>query len=129
MHRRPPRSTRADTLFPYTTLFRSFGQHAGLLAGALEAAQGKLERLVFADFDAWHRNLCGFGGPARRRGTARGTRKPPESLRRAAYDSGSHRGRATTGRDLPGPDLPPNTPPHPPHTTGTALSKEKLSYQ
>src|SRR3546814_1771878 len=63
--------------------------------GALEAAQGKLERLVFADFDAWHRNLCGFGGPARRRGPARGTRKPPESLRRAAYDSGSHRGRAT----------------------------------
>src|SRR3546814_6178925 len=24
MIRRPPRSTRADTLFPYTTLFRSF---------------------------------------------------------------------------------------------------------
>src|SRR3546814_11670670 len=23
MHRRPPRSTRTDTLFPYTTLFRS----------------------------------------------------------------------------------------------------------
>src|SRR3546814_6047567 len=23
--RRPPRSTRTDTLFPYTTLFRSFG--------------------------------------------------------------------------------------------------------
>src|SRR5690606_25544476 len=33
------------------------GEHAGLLAGALEATQGKLERLVFADFDAWHRNL------------------------------------------------------------------------
>src|SRR3546814_4521492 len=27
MIRRPPRSTRTDTLFPYTTLFRS--QHAG----------------------------------------------------------------------------------------------------
>src|SRR3546814_459079 len=33
MHRRPPRSTRTDTLFPYTTLFRSnddneqFGSH------------------------------------------------------------------------------------------------------
>src|SRR3546814_7884373 len=91
-----------------------FGQHAGLLAGALEAAQGKLERLVFADFDAWHRNLCGFGGPARRRGPARGTRKPPESLRRAAYDSGSHRGRATTGRDLPGPARPPRPSPRPP---------------
>src|SRR3546814_8820070 len=83
--------------------------------GALEAAQGKLERLVFADFDAWHRNLCGFGGPARMRGSARWTRKPPESLRRAAYDSGSHRGRATTGRHLPGPSRPPSplTPPPP----------------
>src|SRR3546814_14986268 len=26
MIRRPPRSTRTDTLFPYTTLFRSYGQ-------------------------------------------------------------------------------------------------------
>src|SRR3546814_13224127 len=25
MRRRPPRTTRTDTLFPYTTLFRSFG--------------------------------------------------------------------------------------------------------
>src|SRR3546814_1133251 len=29
MRRRPPRSTRPDTLFPYTTLFRSGGSHAG----------------------------------------------------------------------------------------------------
>src|SRR3546814_1739996 len=42
MIRRPPRSTRTDTLFPYTTLFRSealkaeFGQ---LAARALEMAQ------------------------------------------------------------------------------------------
>src|SRR3546814_4981569 len=28
MIRRPPRSTRTDTLFPYTTLFRSFGMVA-----------------------------------------------------------------------------------------------------
>src|SRR3546814_17423793 len=27
MIRRPPRSTRTDTLFPYTTLFRSLPQH------------------------------------------------------------------------------------------------------
>src|SRR3546814_15083924 len=26
MRRRPPRSTRTDTLFPYTTLFRSLGE-------------------------------------------------------------------------------------------------------
>src|SRR3546814_14236038 len=28
MIRRPPRSTRTDTLFPYTTLFRSPGMHS-----------------------------------------------------------------------------------------------------
>src|SRR3546814_20387862 len=27
MIRRPPRSTRTDTLFPYTTLFRSYARH------------------------------------------------------------------------------------------------------
>src|SRR3546814_2636829 len=29
MRRRPPRSTRTDTLFPYTTLFRSPDRHHG----------------------------------------------------------------------------------------------------
>src|SRR3546814_5026846 len=29
MIRRPPRSTRTDTLFPYTTLFRSLGERQG----------------------------------------------------------------------------------------------------
>src|SRR3546814_10494871 len=29
MRRRPPRSTRTDTLFPYTTLFRSTSQYSG----------------------------------------------------------------------------------------------------
>src|SRR3546814_4748321 len=33
MRRRPPRSTRTDTLFPYTTLFRSAqGRYDGLMA-------------------------------------------------------------------------------------------------
>src|SRR3546814_17915216 len=31
MIRRPPRSTRTDTLFPYTTLFRSLFMQAGLI--------------------------------------------------------------------------------------------------
>src|SRR3546814_11174573 len=31
MIRRPPRSTRTDTLFPYTTLFRSLLSHLALL--------------------------------------------------------------------------------------------------
>src|SRR3546814_1364872 len=39
MIRRPPRSTRTDTLFPYTTLFRSekLGDDSGALASAREA--------------------------------------------------------------------------------------------
>src|SRR3546814_6120596 len=35
MIRRPPRSTRTDTLFPYTTLFRSYFAH-GLSVAAAE---------------------------------------------------------------------------------------------
>src|SRR3546814_4782882 len=38
MLRRPPRSTRTDTLFPYTTLFRSDGRYP--LDGALAAGVG-----------------------------------------------------------------------------------------
>src|SRR3546814_5976298 len=34
MIRRPPRSTRTDTLFPYTTLFRSVAVAAGVAAAA-----------------------------------------------------------------------------------------------
>src|SRR3546814_15103619 len=37
MHRRPPRSTRTDTLFPYTTLFRSVAadQEAACVRGCM----------------------------------------------------------------------------------------------
>src|SRR3546814_9631325 len=42
MIRRPPRSTRTDTLFPYTSLFRSIDRLAGIqpagVDGALQAA-------------------------------------------------------------------------------------------
>src|SRR3546814_4997809 len=43
MIRRPPRSTRTDTLFPYTTLFRSPahpGRRAGLLQHVLRRRAG-----------------------------------------------------------------------------------------
>src|SRR3546814_12193666 len=45
MIRRPPRSTRTDTLFPYTTLFRSYPDRNNLLA----------DRFV-GQFDTW--NAC-----------------------------------------------------------------------
>src|SRR3546814_15603994 len=52
MIRRPPRSTRTDTLFPYTTLFRSLvvlGQHLlGDEGVALHAAGGD-HRLALAE--------------------------------------------------------------------------------
>src|SRR3546814_11286559 len=51
MIRRPPRSTRTDTLFPYTTLFRSARQALQVLAQArssdrpvaLKVAQARVE--------------------------------------------------------------------------------------
>src|SRR3546814_2732443 len=43
MIRRPPRSTRTDTLFPYTTLFRSrLGLGDELLHEGLQGAVGRL---------------------------------------------------------------------------------------
>src|SRR3546814_4399563 len=41
MIRRPPRSTRTDTLFPYTTLFRSQGVLWDELADEVEKKLGK----------------------------------------------------------------------------------------
>src|SRR3546814_1662065 len=51
MDRRPPRATRTDTLFPYTTLFRSLGDVAlgageGLSAGVVRR---RLRRVRLAD--------------------------------------------------------------------------------
>src|SRR3546814_5517875 len=39
MIRRPPRSTRTDTLFPYTTLFRSIAGHARRRTRAAQAGR------------------------------------------------------------------------------------------
>src|SRR3546814_3694813 len=55
--RRPPRSTRTDTLFPYTTLFRSACDYRSEPAslhrgqGSLRAQRIRLHQLVEADRD------------------------------------------------------------------------------
>src|SRR3546814_9202500 len=47
--RRPPRSTRTDTLFPYTTLFRSvYGELERLASHTLQAGQAAIADAVFA---------------------------------------------------------------------------------
>src|SRR3546814_19226406 len=48
MIRRPPRSTRTDTLFPYTTLFRSLMDRSAALSdrSALEMAEARCEALL-----------------------------------------------------------------------------------
>src|SRR3546814_2399708 len=55
MIRRPPRSTRTDTLFPYTTLFRSGGSIVG---------DGRLDGLGLAELVDLHHP--GHDGAARR---------------------------------------------------------------
>src|SRR3546814_8158537 len=49
MIRRPPRSTRTDTLFPYTTLFRSGRRPAGIGRRRMDGAQA--DELPGAYFD------------------------------------------------------------------------------
>src|SRR3546814_9811103 len=52
MIRRPPRSTRTDTLFPYTTLFRSIGAVIGIanvniaIDGMLRCVQADVHHII-----------------------------------------------------------------------------------
>src|SRR3546814_1255926 len=69
MIRRPPRSTRTDTLFPYTTLFRSLKRLRQLLA--LPAPQSSPRIWAVAKADAYghtlelaYPGLCGADGIA-----------------------------------------------------------------
>src|SRR3546814_9227808 len=57
MIRRPPRSTRTDTLFPYTTLFRSFHHLSYRVLGPLRPLRNAGHRLlsVFPSFGTFQR--------------------------------------------------------------------------
>src|SRR3546814_6762929 len=50
MRRRPPRSTRTDTLFPYTTLFRSLRDYL--------KTEGHVPALSMTGTDRWYGEWC-----------------------------------------------------------------------
>src|SRR3546814_20744812 len=57
MFRRPPRSTRTATLFPYTTLFRSYRHAREVLADL--AARGVTMAVVTNKFESFARRILG----------------------------------------------------------------------
>src|SRR3546814_11100680 len=64
MIRRPPRSTRTDTLFPYTTLFRS--RRPGEIEHAQEPKGGRLMRVVSGIQPTGNRHLGNYLGAIKR---------------------------------------------------------------
>src|SRR3546814_14696316 len=53
MIRRPPRSTRTDTLFPYTTLFRSLHHDIPLTVQQTKPSNGKPQRESYPSQEAF----------------------------------------------------------------------------
>src|SRR3546814_17630516 len=87
MTRRPPRSTRTDTLFPYTTLFRSYRLELDTTRGlsrAAAAAAGTVQRKG----DGGARPRIGEQGDDRRRRDGARTRRACPLCRRGAHDGG-----------------------------------------
>src|SRR3546814_5734700 len=80
MIRRPPRSTRTDTLFPYTTLFRSGGCRKARPA---------------ASHDLWRRRRLLFREDADRGAAQGGARRNPAAPPRASADRGGGDARGT----------------------------------
>src|SRR3546814_3192630 len=84
MIRRPPRSTRTDTLFPYTTLFRSRG--AGSRGTEVRNAHPQNDRRQGA-LDLWRRSRDPEGHHRKRPGSRRSEEHTSElqSLMRISY--------------------------------------------
>src|SRR3546814_17010414 len=79
MLRRPPRSTRTDTLFPYTTLFRSVFSHAAA-SGLSDLGLDRAHRaFAFLETHAWDRDGGGWFHRLRRSG-------PPVDCAKDCYD-------------------------------------------
>src|SRR3546814_12928614 len=72
MIRRPPRSTRTDTLFPYTTLFRSQGRREGdrqSLGPQARSSRGKVNAMtrvaIYARYSSDNQRKASFADQLR----------------------------------------------------------------
>src|SRR3546814_8948222 len=84
MLRRPPRSTRTDTLFPYTTLFRSVFSHAAA-SGLSDLGLDRAHRaFAFLETHAWDRDGGGWFHRLRRSRSEEHTSEL-QSLMRISY--------------------------------------------
>src|SRR3546814_3084365 len=94
MIRRPPRSTRTDTLFPYTTLFRSLSVPRLLVLNVLEMLYALLvgRRGQARDvLSSWTWNLRRLGEIRAARSQVKGFRGIPDRELNDAMMSGSAR--------------------------------------
>src|SRR3546814_9511412 len=100
MIRRPPRSTRTDTLFPYTTLFRSPSSRGWAAGGRRSRAAERRPPAVFLAGGAGAGDTTSMAGSkdSHRRGSHRDTRTRSRRSRsrircpgRHANSAGSHR--------------------------------------
>src|SRR3546814_12544030 len=108
MIRRPPRSTRTDTLFPYTTLFRSRGiggqvaphaarTRAAQLVGAIDELRARLPgQAVERGYQVAGRDVD------RRRGLGLGVDRHRPPARRGGLHNSVSTGTSTPPSDGPG---------------------------
>src|SRR3546814_11085302 len=94
MIRRPPRSTRTDTLFPYTTLFRSplLIHEQNAAAGLTNRCLARIARRVLQAFPNTFGNGETVGNPVRA-----GFAELPPPAQRLAHDGAARQiGRASS---------------------------------
>src|SRR3546814_13570501 len=112
MIRRPPRSTRTDTLFPYTTLFRSMRQCGDRLAdGGLAELRGQARAIA-----------CGRAQRLLNQRLLLAAQQLQHDVDRRPYllhlhradAAPTHRARPQPGRQRPPPPPPPRPTPQPP---------------
>src|SRR3546814_9907849 len=90
MIRLPPRSTRTDTLVPYTSLFRSGRSHGGVVASCVDETLGGLlpiigEMAFTGELSLRYEGPCPMGVPLEFRSRSEEHTSELQSLMRISY--------------------------------------------